>query len=104
MTRLLRLLKPYRPNLALILLLALLQSIANLALPTLMADIVDNGIVKGDTGYIVRVGAIMLLVTIGGTICAMVAAFFSSRVALGFGRILRARIFAHVQHFSLRRV
>ncbi len=101
MTRLLRLLKPYRSNLALILLLALLQSIANLALPTLMADIVDNGIVKNDTGYIVRVGAIMLLVTIGGTICAMVAAFFSSRVALGFGRILRARIFTHVQHFSL---
>ena len=101
MTRLLRLLKPYRSNLALILLLALLQSIANLALPTLMADIVDKGIVKSDTGYIVRVGAIMLLVTIGGTLCAMVAAFFSSRVALGFGRILRARIFTHVQGFSL---
>ena len=101
MTKLLRLLKPYRSNLALILLLALLQSIANLALPTLMADIVDKGIVKSDTGYIVRVGAIMLLVTIGGTICAIVAAFFSSRVALGFGRILRARIFAHVQGFSL---
>ena len=101
MTRLLRLLKPYRLHLALILLLALLQSIANLALPTLMADIVDNGIVKSDTGYIIRVGAVMLLVTIGGTICAIVAAFFSSRVALGFGRILRARIFTHVQHFSL---
>ncbi|HET9014746.1 MAG TPA: ABC transporter ATP-binding protein [Thermomicrobiaceae bacterium] len=102
MTRLLRLLKPYRANLALVLLLALLQSIANLALPTLMANIVDNGIVKSDTNYILRVGGVMLLVTIAGMLCAVAGAFFASRVAIGFGRILRARIFTHVQSFSLQ--
>ncbi len=102
MTRLLRLLKSYKASLALVLLLALLQSIANLALPTLMADIVDNGIVKSNTGYILRVGGVMLLVTIGGMICAIAGAFISSRVALGFGRILRARVFSHVQAFSLQ--
>ena len=102
MLKLLRLLQPYRLMLGLVLLLALLQSIANLTLPTLMADIVDNGIVKSDTHYILRVGAVMLLVTIGGMLCAIAGAFFSSRIALGFGRILRARIFTHVQSFSLQ--
>lgn len=101
MGRLLRLLRPYRALLALTLLLALLQSIANLALPTLMADIVDNGIIKGDNGYIIRVGVVMLLVTIGGAICAIVGRFLSARISIGFGRILRAKLFTHVQSFSL---
>ncbi len=66
-----------------------------------MADIVDDGIVKSDVGYIWRVGGIMLLVAIGGTICAMVGIFFSSQVAMGFGKIIRDKIFTHVEHFSL---
>jgi ATP-binding cassette subfamily B protein len=66
-----------------------------------MANIVDTGIVKGDTAYILRVGGFMLLVAIGGTICAIVASFFSSRVAVGFGKIIRAKLFTHVEHFSL---
>ena len=102
MTRLLRLLKPYRGGVALVLLLALLQSIANLALPTLMADIVDQGIVKHDTGYIIRIGGVMLLVTFAGMICAIVGRFYSARISIAFGRILRARIFTHVQAFSLQ--
>jgi ATP-binding cassette subfamily B protein len=84
-----------------ILLLAFFQSLANLYLPTLMADIVDNGILKNNVGYIARVGGVMVLVTLGGTACAIVGAYFSSHVAIGFGRIIRGRIFNHVEQFSL---
>lgn len=101
MLRLMRFLRPYRPQIALILVLVFLQSLANLYLPTLMADIVDTGVVKGDTGYIIRVGGVMLAITLGGTICAIVGSYFSARVAVGFGRSVRGRLFAHVQGFSL---
>jgi ATP-binding cassette, subfamily B, multidrug efflux pump len=101
MIRLMRFLEPYRLQVAVVLILVFLQSLANLYLPTLMADIVDTGIVNRDTGYIVRVGGVMLLVTFGGTICAVVASFFSARIAVGLGRIVRGKLFAHVQRFSL---
>jgi ATP-binding cassette, subfamily B, multidrug efflux pump len=101
MITLLRLLKPYRLILILVVVLAFVQAMANLYLPTLMAGIVDNGIVKGDTGYIWRTGGLMTLVTIGGTLAAVVGIFFSSQVATSFGKIVRARIFTHVEQFSL---
>jgi ATP-binding cassette, subfamily B, multidrug efflux pump len=101
MLKLLRLLRPYRISIAIILVLAFFQSLASLFLPTLMADIVDSGIVKGDTAYIVRVGGIMLLVTVGGMICAITGSFFSAKVSIGFGRIIRGKVFAHVEEFSL---
>src|SRR2546426_2009228 len=101
MITLLRFLKPYRPILVLVVVLAFVQAMANLYLPNLMADIVDNGIVKGDTGYIWRTGGIMLLVTMGGTLAAVVGIFFSSQVATGFGKIIRTRLFTHVERFSL---
>ncbi len=101
MIKLLRFMKPYRITLAFILVLAFAQSIANLYLPNLMADIVDNGVVKGDTGYIWRVGGLMLLVTIGGTICAVIGSFYAARVATGFGKNVRAALFSRVEQFSL---
>src|SRR6266480_4874474 len=101
MIKLLRFLKPYRPVLVLVVVLAFAQAMANLYLPTLFANIVDNGIIKGDTGYIWRTGSIMLLITLGGTIAAVVGIFFSSQVATGFGKIIRARLFTHVAQFSL---
>jgi ATP-binding cassette subfamily B protein len=101
MIRLFRFLKPYRGLIALVLVLAFLQSLANLYLPTLMADIVDKGIVTGDNDYILRTGGIMLLITLGGTLCAIVGAFFAARIAVGFGRIVRLRLFSHVEKFSL---
>jgi ATP-binding cassette, subfamily B, multidrug efflux pump len=101
MIRLLRYLKPFRGAVALVLVLVFLQSLANLYLPTLMADIVDKGIVTGDTDYIVRVGGVMLLITLGGTICAVIASFFAARSAVGFGRLVRGKLFAHVESFSL---
>ena len=93
--------KPYRAVLTLVVVLAFLQAIANLYLPTLFANIVDNGIIKGDTGYIWRTGGIMLLITLAGTIAAVVGIFYSSQVATGFGKIIRARLFTHVSQFSL---
>ncbi len=101
MIKLLRFMKPYRPVLVLVVVLAFLQAMANLYLPTLFANIVDNGIIKGDTGYIWRTGGIMLLITLAGTIAAVVGIFFSSQVATGFGKIIRARLFTHVSQFSL---
>ncbi len=101
MIKLLRFLKPYSMTLILVLVLAFAQAMANLYLPTLMADIVDKGIAKNDTGYIWSTGGLMLLVAIGGTICAVVGIFFSSRVAVGFGRIIRSKIFTLVEQFSL---
>jgi ATP-binding cassette, subfamily B, multidrug efflux pump len=68
MIKLLRFLKPYRLLLVLILVLAIAQSVANLYLPNLMSDIVNNGIAKFDTNYIRRTGSVMVLVAIGGTL------------------------------------
>ncbi|MFL5627022.1 MAG: ABC transporter transmembrane domain-containing protein, partial [Ktedonobacteraceae bacterium] len=93
--------KPYRAVLVLVVILAVAQALGNLYLPNLFADIVNNGIVKGDTGYIWRFGGFMLLVTLGGTIAAVIGIFFSSRVATGFGKIVRAKLFTRVEQFSL---
>lgn len=101
MIKLLRFMKPYRAVLVLVVILAAAQALGNLYLPNLFADIVNNGIIKGDTGYIWRLGGLMLLVTLGGTIAAVVGIFYSSKVATGFGKIIRAKIFTHVEQFSL---
>ena len=101
MIKILRFLKPYRLLLVLVLVLAIGQATSNLYLPNLMANIVDYGIVKSDTGYIWRTGGIMALVAIGGTLCAVVGIFFSSQVATGMVKNIRAQIFYKVQRFSL---
>src|SRR5712692_5283951 len=102
MIKLMRFLKPYRAVLVLVVILAIAQALGNLYLPNLFANIVNNGIIKGDTGYIWQLGGLMLLVTLGGTIAAVVGIFYSSKVATGFGKIIRAKLFTHVQRFSLR--
>lgn len=101
MIKLLRFFKPYRMAIVVVMVLAFAQTMANLYLPTIMADIVDTGIVNKDIGYIWRAGGLMLLVTIGGTVCAIIGSFYSARVATGFGKILRAQIFHRVEQFSL---
>lgn len=101
MVKLFYFLRPHRLAIALGLGLVFLQSMSQLYLPTLMADIVDRGIVTGDTNLIYRVGGIMLLVALAGTACAVLASFITSRVGMGFGKSLRSKIFAHVQEFSL---
>ncbi|HER2178015.1 TPA: ABC transporter ATP-binding protein, partial [Streptococcus pyogenes] len=81
MMKLFRMLKPYRIPIFFILGLVLLQSLAELYLPTLMADIVNGGIVKGDVPYIWQIGGWMLLIAVAGTACSVTASYLSSRTA-----------------------
>jgi ATP-binding cassette subfamily B protein len=101
MIKLARFLQPYRFSLVAVILLVFLQSLSDLYLPTLMADIVDIGVVKGNYSYILNVGAFMLVVAIAGALCAIGGSFLSSKVAVGFGQIIRAKLFSHVERFSL---
>lgn len=102
MIKLMRFLKPYSFLLVVVVILAFGQAMANLYLPTLMADIVDKGIVNKDTGYIWQTGGWMVLVAVGGTASAVIGILFSSQVATGFGKIVRFKLFEHVQRFSLQ--
>jgi ATP-binding cassette subfamily B multidrug efflux pump len=101
MLRLLRLIRPFRGSVAIVCVLALAQSLANLYLPRLMADIVDHGIVPGNTRRIFEIGGLMLLVSILGTVCAVAGSFYAAKVATGFGRVVRGRIFERVAHLSV---
>ncbi len=101
MANLFRLLKPYTASIALIVMLLFVQVIADLYLPTLMADLVDIGIVNNDIQYIIRIGGYMLLIAAGGTVCAIMATYLSSKTAVGFGKIVRERLFSKVESFSL---
>lgn len=102
MWKLFRFLRPYRALIALVMILILLQALAELYLPTLMADIVNNGVQLGDTAYIWRMGALMLGITLLGTGVAVGASFYASHISSSFGRIVRGKVFAHVERFSLQ--
>jgi len=110
-------LKQYTLSIIAIVLLIFTQVLANLYLPTLMADIVDKGIsqqsvvhtisflgyngsFKG-TDYILRIGVIMLIISAGGAICSVVSSYLSSKTAVGLGRIIRNKLFTKVEGFSL---
>ncbi len=99
-TLLRRQLPPYRGAIAAIVALQFVSTLAALYLPSLNADIIDNGVAKGDTGYIVRLGAVMLAVTLVQISCSIAAVYFGARTAMGFGRDVRARIFHRVGEFS----
>jgi ATP-binding cassette subfamily B multidrug efflux pump len=93
-------LRPYRGRLLLVMALLLVQAIGNLYLPDLNADIINNGVVKGDTGYILRTGGLMLVVTGLLGIAAIIGVYWGARVAMGFGRDVRSAIFTKVETFS----
>jgi ATP-binding cassette subfamily B protein len=97
-------LRPYRRFIALVVLLQFVQTMATLYLPTLNADIIDKGVVKGDTGYILRTGGVMISVTVIQILCAVVAVYFGARTAMAFGRDVRSAIFDRVQGFSAREI
>lgn len=115
--KLFRFLKQYTVHIIAIVILIFIQVLANLYLPTLMADIIDKGIVQknvvqsisflGYSGaykgidYIMRIGAIMLIISAGGVICSIIAAFLSSKTAVGLGKIVRNKLFEKVEGFSL---
>ena len=103
--RLLRIyLRPYRKAITAIVLLQLVQTLATLYLPTLNADIIDNGVITGDTGYIMRIGGVMLAVTLVQIVCAIGAVYFGARTAMALGRDIRYAVFHRVQAFSAREV
>ena len=101
MLKLFRYLKPYRWAVAAVMALVLLQSLSELYLPTLMADIVNDGVVKGDTPYIWKIGGFMLAVTAVGTLVSIAASYLSARIAAGFGKDVRSKTFRKVESFSL---
>jgi len=101
MLKLFRLLAAFRGAIVLVLVLALAQSIGFLLLPRLMSDIVDKGIVRGDQRVILETGGLMLLMSSIATFCAIGGSYFAAKIATGFGRALRGRIFGRVEHFSV---
>ena len=102
MIKLSRFLKPFKLSILAVMLLVFIQTLSELYLPTLMSDIVDIGIVKGDTNYILRTGGIMLLIAAGGTICSIMVSYLSAKTSVGFGRLLRSKVFRRVEDFSLQ--
>ncbi len=97
-------LRPYRKPLAAVVLLQLVQTLATLYLPTLNADIIDNGVITGDTRYILHTGGVMLVVALVQIVCATGAVYFGARTAMAVGRDLRQAIFSRVMDFSAREV
>ncbi|MGW7083562.1 ABC transporter ATP-binding protein [Streptomyces sp. NPDC054871] len=93
---------PYKKPIALLVLLQFLQTCASLYLPTLNADIIDKGVVKGDTGYILSFGGIMIAVTVAQVVCNVGAVYYGARTAAALGRDVRAAVFDRVQSFSAR--
>jgi ATP-binding cassette subfamily B multidrug efflux pump len=100
--KLFKFLKPYILPIIAVVVLTFLHAMSELYLPKLMADIVDIGIVNGDTVYIFTTGGRMLFVAVLGTVTAILAGFLSSRTALGFGKILRNKVFSRVESYSLQ--
>jgi ATP-binding cassette subfamily B multidrug efflux pump len=97
-------LKPYSTVLIAVVALQLVATMASLYLPSLNADIIDKGVAKGDTGYIVSTGGWMLAVTLVQIACSIAAVYFGARAAMAFGRDVRSAIFHRVGTFSGREV
>nr|WP_206322062.1 ABC transporter ATP-binding protein [Streptomyces sp. HNM0575] len=97
-------LRPYRRPVTVLVLLQLVQTSATLYLPTLNADIIDKGVVRGDTGYILGHGGLMLGVSLAQVVCNIGAVLLAARTAAAAGRDIRARVFDRVQTFSAREV
>ncbi|MCW2761417.1 MAG: transporter ATP-binding protein [Marmoricola sp.] len=97
-------LQPYRRWIYVIVLLQFTGTVAALYLPSLNADIIDNGVATGDTSYILRTGGMMLAVALLQIGCSVAAVWFSARTAMSFGRDLRSAIFHRVGSFSQREV
>ncbi|HWR86013.1 MAG TPA: ABC transporter ATP-binding protein [Rhodoglobus sp.] len=100
----LRFLRPHWPLVVGVIVFQLAQSIANLYLPALNADIIDDGIAVGDTGVIVRLGIVMLGITLLQIAAAIVAVYFGAKAAMALGRDIRSAVFDRVAAFSEQEV
>lgn len=96
-----RFLRPYRRDVLVVVVLQFVQTIAALSLPSLNADIINDGVVVGDIGYILRVGGVMLLISGVQVACAIGAVYLGARAAMSVGRDLRHAVFSRVQRFSV---
>lgn len=101
MLRLYKFLKPYTAMVIGVVFFVTLQSLGDLYLPTLMSDIINDGVMQGDTSKILHIGGIMLLVAAGGVICSIIASFLSGKSSSGLGAILRSKVFKRVESYSL---
>jgi ATP-binding cassette, subfamily B, multidrug efflux pump len=97
-------LRPYRTWVTVVVAAQFVQTIAALYLPTLNADIIDNGVIKGDTRYIYGTGGVMLGVALIQILAATTAVYFGSKTAMAVGRDIRGALFDRVQAFSVREV
>jgi ATP-binding cassette subfamily B multidrug efflux pump len=97
-------LRPYGKSILLVVLFQFVATLATLYLPTLNADIIDNGVVPGDTGYVMMVGFEMLGITLVQIAAQVAAVYFGARTAMAVGRDIRAGIFSKVLDFSAREV
>ena len=95
---------PYKRLLTLVLLLQAIQTAAALTLPTLNADIIDNGVLQGDNGYIWRTGAVMLGFSFVQILFVIAAVWLGAQAAMSFGRDLRRDIFQQVNSYSAREI
>ena len=97
-------LRPYTGLLVCVLVLQFAEVMASLYLPTLNADIIDKGVATGDTGYIWRMGAFMLGVSLAQGVCTVLATYLAARAAMSMGRDLRSEVFDRVSSFSEREI
>lgn len=97
-----RFLTPYKQEIVIVIALQLIGTIASLALPSLNADIIDNGVIPGDTAYILRIGGWMLAVSLIQVASTIVAVYFGAKAAMALGRDIRSAFFHHVIGFSSR--
>ncbi|WP_439678847.1 ABC transporter ATP-binding protein [Embleya sp. MST-111070] len=97
-------LRPYRRSLTLLLFLQVGQAVAALQLPSLNADLIDNGVLEGDNGYILSIGGVMAAVALGQILCSITAAYLAARIATALGYDLRAAVFDRVLSFSAQEV
>lgn len=105
LTRIIRVyLRPYLPFMVAVVALQLVATAAMLYLPTLNADIIDRGVARGDTDYIMRIGGWMLLISVVQILCSVVALYFGARAALGAGRDIRHDLLHRVNTFSAREI
>ncbi|MBC2063090.1 ABC transporter ATP-binding protein [Listeria marthii] len=102
MMKLMKRLKPYWLSITAVLVLTFGQVIGQLYLPTLMSNIIDKGVVNGDTDYIWSTGMQMLLISFASVILSVIVVYLASKISMGFGKDLRDKIFTKVEDFSLQ--
>jgi ATP-binding cassette subfamily B protein len=95
-------LRPYRRPITILVVLLVAQTVGNLYLPNLNADIINNGVITGKLHYILSTGLVMIAITVLVGICAVVAVYFASRIGMGAGADIREAVFTRVQSFSAR--